>query len=638
MRTNILLTALLVFLGNQIMAQNTVFISSKEIGRGILRERDGEVFVITPKHVVEESISSIKIIGERNVISSATLVQTYSADLAIARIDGGGKQKYTDWNVGKDFESILNRNSSGFIEYREQDGSTKKTEVNITEVSNESITVTPKTTGYALAKGWSGSALFVNNGVDKIFLGLLTDIDGTKGDVIRADYMMNIMSGFFVKEEVVEPIDDPNKSVSGVLGELMTRQIKMKVIKFQQNNNKATFDFTLENANPSIQSIKYSTHINFHKLIDQNGIAYQASHIDYGNGGTDVELIYKVPVKCHVEFEVGANSITKASLLQLNAYNNYEFKFFNIALKQSNITGNNTLVKKTPSIQQNLSVSKQISQQVSLTLNRFEQNNNKVVVFYTLENKNPVKQIVHYSTHINFHKLIDQNGLSYAATDIEYGNGNAEVDLVYNVPVSCQVEFEVGANKITKAALLELNGYNNYLFKFVNVQLNNNHLGLDTKATQTAIDYTKSMGVMSVDGIKISVNSFEQLGSKMVFYYSLENINPQKQILNISTHQNFASLKADNYTFNCTALELGNSEMSTSLVYQYPVRCYAEFEVGAVKITKISSLKLALYNYDFEFYSKGVLGTPNSLKSSKAREETNKVIGSVIGTLLGKQD
>jgi hypothetical protein len=507
----------------------------------------------------------------------------------------------------------------------------------ISDVDLENITISPKNSGYSLAKGWSGSSLFINSGNEKKFMGLLTNIDGKSGIVLRADYMMNIMSGFFGKEDKPEQkeINEPqNKSVTASLGDLMTKQVKLRITKFEQINNKAIFNFTLENLNPSSQVIEYNTRVDYHKLIDQKGIAYTAQHIQYGNTGNKVSLVYKVPVNCQVEFEVGANSIAKASMLELNGYN-YEFKFFNIKLNNSIITKKETPVPIVP----NKVLSKQMDKQIVMIVNRFEQNNNKVLFHYTLENRNPSIQVVKYNTRLDYHNLIDQNGNSHNATDIQYGNNDNKVELVYNVPVSCFVEFEVGATNISKAALLQLNGYG-YEFIYTNIDLLEENI--ETKmATKNGSINSKSvedkkniLGTMEYKNVKIVVNSCEQIGSKLIFYYSLENIDPKNQVIKVNSRLDYASLEAENFKFNCKNIELGNTNSQAQLVYQFPVQCYAEFEVGAVKITKVKSLKLSLYSYEFEFVGKGNLGAPNSLKSLKAIEARNEILKTGAGTLI----
>jgi hypothetical protein len=612
-------------------AQNTVYISSKEVGRGIIKERDGEFFVITPKHVVDENGNTIKIVGDKNISSTSTLVQTYAVDIAILRIEGGGKQPYNDWSIQEDFSAILDKTSSAFVEYRDIDGTVKIGEVSITEKTMEIITIKPRDRSFSFTKGWSGSALFVKFGDEKVFLGMLTEIDNGDGIVLRGDYMMNVASSFFGKVT--------SKPKNQSLGSLMTNQVKLNVTKFEQNKNKVIFHFTLENVNPSTQLIHYETHPNYHKLIDQNGIAYPSSQLQYGNGGARVDLVYKVPVSCFVEFEVGASTITKASLLELNGYN-YEFKFFNMQL--SGLT--EIKPKDTPPVRKEMA--KLIDKQVLMIFNGFEQNGNKAIFHFSITNRNPTQQLIHYETHPNYHKLIDQNGNTYFVSELRYGNQGAAIDLIYNVPTQCFAVFDVGASKITKAALLQLNAYN-YNFPFVNIPLVeerispiispiNNPTNPSSLKTSKKVE-SNAIGTISANGVVIEVLKFEQISNKFICHYLLLNKDPQSQTKSVSSHSNYIVLEANGYKFNCSHFALGNAGSGTILVLNTPVNCYAEFDVGAVKINKITSLNLSLYNYDFRFTGRGEFGAPSSLKSTATVEQNRKFWGDIIKSVTEKQ-
>ena len=617
MRTCLLILFLAPFFS--VNAQSTVYVSAREVGRGILKKRSGELFVITPHHVVEGAVKDIKIVGHNFVTSQATYVSEFPADFAVLRIDGGGDQPYKEWSIEKDFDDIVANSLYGFLDYREPDGTYKINEVVINSKSAESLTITPKTTGMPLAKGWSGSSLFVYRGNTKVFLGFLMEIDGKVGTVTRADFMMNMLGSFFKEENTTESSNEQpqNKSMNGALGHLVTKQIQMDIKRFEQNNNKAIFYFTLTNKNPSTQVIHYSSHLSYHKLIDQEGKEYAASDIQYGNTGSNVDLVYNVPSNCRVEFEVGANSITKAALLVLNGYN-YDFSFYHIPVSE----GSDAPKQDKSQVKTQKVLGKTIDKQILLTITGFEQNNNKVTFTFTLENQNPVKQILHYSSHLSYHQLIDQDGLSYNATYIKYGSQGSELDLVHKVPSVCQVEFDVGAKKITTAAFLQLNGYG---YKFTFSQIN-----LGTSSTQTNKPPVSAPGTQGSNQkylasatekfVRLGVKSIEQIGNKVIVYYTLENQDLQNTALDVSTHLSYFALDSDGYSFQGTAAELSNSGTQCRLVYGVPATCYAEFEVGAVQVSKIKRLKLGLYGYDFEF-----LASNGSLKSAKTMETNRKL-------------
>jgi hypothetical protein len=621
-------------------SQNTVYLSvtGGNEGRGILKSRGNECFIIAPHHVVKDALEDINITGEKRVKSTGSIEKSYSAnDLSILRVEKGGNQKCTDWYVASDFEKIVESNSNGFVEYRESDGSTQKVEIEIIGVNGEEIQIQRKDPMTAFVKGWSGSSLFVNQNGQRIYLGMLYQLQGRAGYVMRADHMFNVMTSFFGKEEKETTVENPETDVisgnfnktSGVMREMETKQVKLSITRFEQNNNKAIFHYTLTNRNAAQQIVEFNTHIDYFNLIDQNGLSYKASQIQIGNDDNHAELIYNVPVNCMVEFEVGMNKITKAAKLEVKGYQ-HEFKFFNIELSG----GNKVEQKNTTSLNSSKSLGTQSSKLVSLIVNKFEQNNNKAIFHYSLTNKNPAQQIVDFNTHIGYFNLIDQNGYSYQATQIQIGNDDNHAELIYNVPVNCMVEFEVGMNKITKAAKLQIKGYyHDFIFTHLNLTSaesitpaakQNNTLPSNSNTTNTSI------GSMDLENVRLKVNNIEHVGSKLIVQYSYENLDAIKQIKNISTHQDYNKIKLNGAEFSSTYVSLGSTGHNAELVYQVPVPCYAEFDIGAIQPDQIESLKLALYNHDFEFAGTGAIGTPKSLKSMKLIQERNELINNGI--------
>lgn len=345
MNMRLIILLILTTISTSIFSQNTVYVNvpGGNEGRGLLKSRGEECFVITPKHVIGDyDLDKVGIIGDKKVKSFASIEHQYKEDLAILRIEGGGTQKCTEWSVEDNFETIIDNNTSGFVEYRDSDGSVQKADVEVISSNSEEIQIQRKDAMSVFMKGWSGSSLFVNSNGQRIYLGMLYQIEGRKGYVMRADHMFNVMTSFFGKEEkTIQALNNDSDIISGnfnksssVLREMETKQVKLAITKFEQNNNKVKFHYTLTNKSPSEQVIKFysSTDKSYLNLIDQNGNSYQASEIKLGQeSDNEIELIYNVPTNCYAEFEVGINKVTKASKLDLNGYN-YPFKFFNIEL------------------------------------------------------------------------------------------------------------------------------------------------------------------------------------------------------------------------------------------------------------------------------------------------------------------
>lgn len=621
---------------NCLYSQNTVYVNvpGGNEGRGILKSREGECFVIVPNHVVKDyDLDKIGIIGEKKVKSFASVEHPYKEDLAILRIESGGTQKCTEWNVEVTYANLIDNNTSGFVEYRESDGSVQKAEVEIIGATSEDIQIQKKDAMSVFMKGWSGSSFFVTNNGVRTYMGMLYEIEGRKGHVMRADHMFNVMTSFFGKTETASQNDvvkDNSTFIgnfnasSGILRELETKQVKLAITKFEQNNNKAIFHFTLTNKNAAQQSVEFHTHINYFNLIDQNGLSYKASNILIGNDNDRTELIYNVPVACSVEFEVGMNKITKAAKLQLNGYY-FEFKFFNIDLMKVEEK------KVSNEIKGNKILGTQANKLIYLDVTGFEQNNNKAVFHYTLTNKNSAQQSIEFHTHLNYFKLIDQNGLSYEASQIQIGNDDDRAELIYNVPVACRAEFEVGMNKITKAAKLQLNGY---YFEFIFINLDLTYQSKTTQQTKSinipTSGVNSNIGSMDLENVRLKINAIEQIGTKLIFHYSYENIDRTNQIKKIQTHIDYNKIKMNGSEFKANYVSIGSGQHDAELIYQVPVPCFAEFDIGSIQPTQIESLKLGLYYYDFEFVGTGPIGTEKSLKSMKAIQDRNELIGTGI--------
>ncbi len=645
MNMRLIILLISVTISSSIFSQNTVYVNvpGGNEGRGILKSRGEECFVITPKHVIGDyDLDKVSIIGDKKVKSFASIEHQYKEDLAILRVEGGGTQKCTEWSVEDKFESIIDNNISGFVEYRDSDGSVQKADVEVIGVNSEEIHIQRKDAMSGFVKGWSGSSFFVNSNGQRTYLGMLYQIEGRKGYVMRADHMFNVMTSFFGKEvkeadlssSGTDIISGNFNSSAGVLREMETKQVKLAITKFEQNNNKAIFYFTLTNMNSSVQSVEFHTHRNYLKLIDQNGISYENPEFRLGNG-TDsrIELIYDVPVGCTVEFDVGMNKITKAAMLQLNGYY-HVFKLFNIELSTSNnLQTNQSQVNSN----KNIVLSTQTNKQIKNNVTKFEQKNNKAIFYFTLTNTNAAAMSVEFHTHGNFLKLIDQNGISYENPEFRLGNGtDNRIELIYNHPVICSVEFEVGMNKITKAAKLQLNGYyHEFIFTHLNLVSNDVEpkQNILIPSSQDSKTSSTDIGSMDLENIRLKVNKIEFVGSKIIIYYSYENLDRSNQIMKIKTHISYNKIKVGGFEFNAGYVALGSTNHEAELIYQFPVPCYAEFDIGALQPSKIESLKLGLYNFDFDFTGTGPIGTPKSLKSSKTIQERNELIES--GVKLG---
>lgn len=136
------------------------------------------------------------------------------------------------------------------------------------------------------------------------------------------------------KREEPVVVNKPVQKSRKVLNE--DREIKgveLALTGFEQNGSTARFYFTLENKSASNSTHEFHVHRNFSSLIDQEGNTYDCQAITLGNGQKKLNLIYGTPVKCTVEFNVGAIIVTKAAHLKIGSYHSGNFEFTNVLVQ-----------------------------------------------------------------------------------------------------------------------------------------------------------------------------------------------------------------------------------------------------------------------------------------------------------------
>ncbi len=198
----------LLLLTGLIFAQNTVHLSIVEEGRGILRSRGSECFIVAPYHLIQNAeTKTITITGENQKTSTGKFIKSYPGDIAIIRIEKGANQDCTEWKISKSFTTLLKNSYEGFLEIRNDDGSFDHEPMYFKKQTDQGITIQAKDPSFEFAKGMSGSSLFSNiNGV-KTYLGMLLSVDESNsklGNVFQADDMDRIINDFFLNNIVSE--------------------------------------------------------------------------------------------------------------------------------------------------------------------------------------------------------------------------------------------------------------------------------------------------------------------------------------------------------------------------------------------------------------------------------------------------
>lgn len=254
-RTSFSLVIALLLFNVSAFTQETVYIKASEFGRGILKERGGQCFVIAPFHVVAESMEdTITVIGDKFVESKAVYVKAFTSDLAVLRIIGGGEQYCAFWEVPEDFTNIVKDSYEGYIDLRNAYGSTNKLKIYVDEADDGVITIHPQKNGGNFAKGMSGSSLFTKYQGKKVYLGMLQQVAEGKGYVLQADNIDRILIEFFepnkghkklTTEDEKNATNEKKKYLKGEFG---------RHLKFIENHFEE-----LQNAKPSHLIIKFKS-------------------------------------------------------------------------------------------------------------------------------------------------------------------------------------------------------------------------------------------------------------------------------------------------------------------------------------------------------------------------------------------
>ena len=183
----------------ELHGQEVVFIESTENGNGILQQRFEECFIITPHHVIEKSMGSLKGMDQNGYEITAEHTKSFPIDLALLKVLNNEGIDCTKWKASKNINNILQNSNSGFIEFRDEVGKKSLIHVNIIEINQNFIKVQPKDPGEQFVKGNSGAGFFLTYNNEKLFAGMLISIsdEARTGNILQADDIERHLSGFF---------------------------------------------------------------------------------------------------------------------------------------------------------------------------------------------------------------------------------------------------------------------------------------------------------------------------------------------------------------------------------------------------------------------------------------------------------
>jgi hypothetical protein len=305
--------------------QSTVYVKTNQFGRGILKMRGAETYVITPEHLLKQYYGPITVIGEGSERARAELLKTYIGDLAVLRFPEEHNLYCNKWQLDKNYSSIIENIFEAFIELREEDGSATKVAVDISGLDVQYIFIRPNDYREKFYQGMSGSSLFVDYQGKKVFLGMLQSIsDDENGLVIRADELDKILGSFFnpVKKGKRSNVITDKELVREVAG------IKFELLSINKSADKVTFGFDVTSLNED-KRIVFAGRDN-QLIVD--GYEYYCNTIIIGNKSSyyvDYNLVKGIPVPLRFVYTGISSSAEFASLLEVKFSINKVISSFN---------------------------------------------------------------------------------------------------------------------------------------------------------------------------------------------------------------------------------------------------------------------------------------------------------------------
>lgn len=431
-----------------LFAQETVYLQSfkygseNDHGRGIIKTRTGECFIIAPKHVAKDSIG---IIGANKVRSSGEVEYIDTKfDLAIVRITGGGQLNCSGWKSPDDFSTILNNMSFTFLEVRDKNGSIENLLVLVKKIDNKSIYIVPKDKDEGYIKGMSGAALFTQYKNEKVFLGMFLAVDSrtNEGVVFRADEMDRVLGGFFNVETDFKFTLEADE----------TNGIKTQLLNCQKIGNTVKCNFKIMSIQGNKEIIIYGRET---KIFDDAGVESIASLLTLGkySGTNNVSytLIEGVPLDGEIQFNNVNSSGEGLTYIELKYYVSGS-GYFNVSF--NNVRFSNPEVTDMKISQELMGIKMEIV--------GCEKSNNTVYCKFRLESMNKNLDVRIYGHNS---KLFNQNGIETAVSNITLGDlsntNNVGYTLIQNIPLEGSVEFTNDKSDISEITFIRLNLYSN---------------------------------------------------------------------------------------------------------------------------------------------------------------------------------
>ena len=214
----------------------TVWIEGAEEGQGVLRARGNECFVITPYHVVKDTLGDVTIVGPQATRTTAELVRSFPSDLAVLRIKDARSLSCDEWLPLDNFDAMLKTQAGGFLLITERTGGRTRLQVTFAAHDEERIFVRPSPGARQIEQTMSGALLLINGAPGGILLQKSND-EGT-GEIYQIDDVMRLTQPFFAVATKPENPDNAASMEPAVATALLDRAVQTRDGS-QQGQNKA---------------------------------------------------------------------------------------------------------------------------------------------------------------------------------------------------------------------------------------------------------------------------------------------------------------------------------------------------------------------------------------------------------------
>jgi hypothetical protein len=433
-------------------SQTTVYVKTNQFGRGILKTRGSETYVITPEHLLKNYYAPIQVHGKAGQRARAEKLKDYTGDLAVLRFSESQTLNAEKWELHKNYNTIIETISEAYVELREEDGSATKVAVSITGVDVQFISIKPEDPNENFYQGMSGSSLFVNYQGQKVFLGMLQSIaDDKNGSVFRADEMEKILGSFF------NPVKAKKRS-SVITDQNMTKEVddfRFNLMNINKSADKVTFEFELTSLKEDQEIYIFLSNV---YMYENSGLEYKINSIIIGNKKNDYRgigynLVKETAVPLKLVFTGVSSTAEFASLLSVNFSSNNTSKNFEY---KDLYFGENT---------EDVSESGKWSKEelgFKFELQNIKKTGTEVVVTFTAESLDRDK---HISMSDKYISMYDDRGSEYKPHNITIANksinysGSVSHNLIQGIKVPIIMTFKDVSTAVKAVPLLKVDFY-----------------------------------------------------------------------------------------------------------------------------------------------------------------------------------